>query len=156
MGAPVGDTCPSINEVQKALRRGKQDLRNAQVSLNNEDVDDAKSEIDDAIGYIDEAVGDLDKLRADNQSLRSWGHEQEARVAELEQEVAENVSEVDRLETMRVNILIVLTSKDSDAQKFATIEKMLAGTWASDHPNTLIETNAAGAVLATPQGASHE
>ncbi len=154
MSAPVPETCESINKVQKLLRRARGEMDNARVCVEREDESGARRDIDDASGYVHDAENELESLRSDNESLREWGTEQEARVQELEQELAENVSEVDRLETLTVNLGIVLRSSALDAEKLATIAAILDGTWTSDPAETINDDNAAGSPAI--QGASDE
>ena len=99
MAAPVGNTCPDIDRVLKAI---KEAYSNAEVGFdlaeseaNSEEMtekDDLASlkyyfeEIKDQLYSLD---SDLEDLRSANSALRDWGTDLERKVEGLEEELEE-------------------------------------------------------------------
>lgn len=101
MAAPVKETCPDINRMQRELRRAISDLRSAvdQVKrFDDEDASGVAADIDYAADAIASIVrGDLEEIRDSNNELRKWGQQLEAEPEEARSELAEALQELEKL-----------------------------------------------------------
>lgn len=84
--APVGHTCPDIDEAIKYVKNIGSTARDGMKST--EKGSDLYELFKDCEWYISDIIGILEQLRAANNELRGWGEEMANRVDELEEEVA--------------------------------------------------------------------
>lgn len=77
MRAPVGNTCPDINQCIKWLKICKDNIETAIDTLNFSDLEvpsKVMNALDEAHKYCD-IEKELEELRAANSALRDWGYE---------------------------------------------------------------------------------
>jgi TolA-binding protein len=86
---PIGNTCPSIDEVIKKL-------------------DQIKSWSNDIIYYCDMAESEIEDLRQANSQLRYWGIDEAERVDELEEKTSELELKIEELKEELNNVELQL------------------------------------------------
>lgn len=89
MKAPVGNTCPDIDNCIKWLKVTKASIETAIDTLNYSDLDvpiKVLDALDEAHKYCD-IESELEQLRDANSKLRDWGYELLSELKELKREL---------------------------------------------------------------------
>ena len=88
MKAPVGYTCPDINQCITWLNTAKENILRATTELENLDERpyEALSALDEAYKYCD-VEKELEELRSANSALRDWGYELYEELEQLKREL---------------------------------------------------------------------
>lgn len=90
MRAPVGHTCPDINQCIKWLDTAKSEIEYVISAIENGDEVDyagkALNALGEALKYID-IKGELEDLRSANSALRDWGYELSNELEKLKSEL---------------------------------------------------------------------
>ena len=109
MSAPVGYTCPTIDEVIAAIEHGISALKELQAQLPNLEDLEHPANYDNEIELLEGSLNRMEEIRSANDSLRSWGTDNEeekerleALSEELERELADEKEEKENFE-MQLN-----------------------------------------------------
>ena len=87
MKAPVGYTCPDINQLITWLNTAKDHILKAIDRIDPEwDSYDLQKNLDEAYKYCD-IEKELEELRSANSALRDWGYELDEELEQLKREL---------------------------------------------------------------------
>jgi len=78
--APIGNTCPTINEVISNMESAKGE---AEYIRKNKD-EDSTEEANTIISELESAINDMENIRNDNVELRQWGNDEYERAESAE------------------------------------------------------------------------
>lgn len=90
MSAPVKNTCPDIDRMQKSLKYA---IKEAEYAMKRYEMgQSAQDAMQTSIDEMSTAIDVLEDLRRSNDLLRQWGTEQENRAEQLEEELNKYIS----------------------------------------------------------------
>jgi len=110
MSAPVGNTCPKIDDIINCLDCDTVDditnslvemidSENVDLNLIKDLIDDLRIAVNDDRFNREIASSTMEDIRSDNSELRSWGYEQEERADELENDLEKVNNHLDDTES---------------------------------------------------------
>lgn len=99
MAAPVGNTCPLIDEVRDKIKSIARDTEIALDDFENLppcELKKALKEIVDNLEDLSSKWSTLEDIRDANSKLREWGEDSESRIDELEGQIKELENQVNK------------------------------------------------------------
>ena len=93
--APIGNTCPAINNIIGKMELAKDEAEYIRKHL-NADFDD---EVTVIISELEAVISDMEQIRDDNSTLRDWGNGLSDEKDELERERDDLLVRIEEVET---------------------------------------------------------